>query len=242
MTTPANSVNEPTTGVVGMTGTGFTATALTQYLVCLGHANSYAIDQVSGTGTSGQVLTSNGAGAEPTWQAAPGGDLVFISTGTASSSASLDFTGLTSDYWMYIFVGNNIIPATGSTDLYFRTSTDGGSTFAAGITDYNWTFDSGSTTSTDDNINLTRNISNVENGTNETLDFFLYIINPTNAVGFKRVTCFTEWSTTTDGNRLEGSHISGMRRSTDDVDAVRFLMSSGNITSGSIKMYGLSAT
>lgn len=90
MTTPANSINEPTTGVVGMTSTGFTATPLTQYLVCLGHANSYQIDQVASAGTAGQVLTSNGAGAEPTFQNASSGGAGYVLSVRSNNASPAD--------------------------------------------------------------------------------------------------------------------------------------------------------
>lgn len=83
MSTPANSINEPTTGIVGMTGTGFTASPTTPFLVQIGGTNSYELDEVA-IGTAGQVLTSNGPGVAPTFQAAGGGDLL-IATGQITS-------------------------------------------------------------------------------------------------------------------------------------------------------------
>lgn len=51
-------------------GTGLTTT--TAYgLIAAGTTSTGNFQQVSGTGTSGQLLTSNGAGALPTWQNAP---------------------------------------------------------------------------------------------------------------------------------------------------------------------------
>jgi hypothetical protein len=59
--------------------------ALSQYQVVLGGGAGGAPNVVSGTGTSGQVLTSNGAGANPTWQnAASGGG--NVTSGAASGS------------------------------------------------------------------------------------------------------------------------------------------------------------
>jgi hypothetical protein len=53
-------------------GTGLTT--MTAYAVLAGGTTSTgALQQVSGLGTSGQVLTSNGTGALPTWQASSGG-------------------------------------------------------------------------------------------------------------------------------------------------------------------------
>lgn len=53
-------------------GTGLSTT--TAYgLIAAGTTSTGNFQQVSGTGTSGQVLTSNGAGALPTWQTASSG-------------------------------------------------------------------------------------------------------------------------------------------------------------------------
>lgn len=53
-------------------GTGLSST--TAYaVICGGTTSTGPLQSVSGTGTAGQVLTSNGAGALPTWQAASGG-------------------------------------------------------------------------------------------------------------------------------------------------------------------------
>ena len=58
-------------------------------------------------GTSGQVLTSAGTSASPTWTTPSSGAMSLISTQTASSSASLSWTGLSS-YDKYILIYENI--------------------------------------------------------------------------------------------------------------------------------------
>jgi len=63
----ANSINEGTTGICGFTGTAFTGTAVTQYNTLVGGATSSTLVNIS-PGTAGQVLTSNGASANPSYQ------------------------------------------------------------------------------------------------------------------------------------------------------------------------------
>lgn len=59
---------------LGVPSGGTGAASLTAYaLLAGGTTGAGALQQVSGLGTSGQVLTSNGAAALPTWQAAGGG-------------------------------------------------------------------------------------------------------------------------------------------------------------------------
>ena len=71
--TPANSINESTIGVVGFNGTSFTATAPTAYSILCGATTSTGnIQNVASLGTAGQVLSSNGPSALPTWTTASG--------------------------------------------------------------------------------------------------------------------------------------------------------------------------
>jgi hypothetical protein len=59
-------------GTLGVAGGGTGLSTTTAYgLVAAGTTSTGNFQQVSGTGTSGQLLTSNGAGALPTWQNAP---------------------------------------------------------------------------------------------------------------------------------------------------------------------------
>ncbi len=81
----ANSINEPTTGIVGMTGAGFTASPTTPFLVQIGGTNSYELDEVA-IGSSGQVLTSNGAGVAPTFQTVSAGGGLLTASGTLTSA------------------------------------------------------------------------------------------------------------------------------------------------------------
>jgi len=67
-------------------GTGVAST--TDYAVlCGGTSSTGAIQSIAGVGTSGQVLTSNGAGALPTFQNAPGGTFSILRwSGTANGT------------------------------------------------------------------------------------------------------------------------------------------------------------
>lgn len=58
-------------------------------------------------GTSGQVLTSAGSAASPTWTTPSSGAMTLISTQTASNSSSLHWTGL-SGYNSYVLIFNNM--------------------------------------------------------------------------------------------------------------------------------------
>jgi hypothetical protein len=128
-TNNATNTSNPVTVPQGGTGDA----SVTAYAVlCGGTTSTGAIQNVSGVGTAGQVLTSNGASALPTWQAASAtGNWIFLNTQTASSSASLSFTStyITSTYTRYVMIFSNISNASGTTVLNMDWSTNNGSTY-----------------------------------------------------------------------------------------------------------------
>jgi len=96
------SLTNPVTVALGGTGD----TSLTAYAVLTGGTTSTgAVQSVSGVGTAGQALTSNGAGALPTWQNVSGsgtvnsgtaGQLAYYATSTnAVSGSSITVSGST---------------------------------------------------------------------------------------------------------------------------------------------------
>jgi hypothetical protein len=113
-------------------GTG--DTSFTAYSVLTGGTTSTgALQNVSGVGTSGQVLTSNGASALPTWQAssAGSGNLVLIQSQTMSGSSVAFTTGITSTYSTYLFVISSVDISSSSTSILMTMSNNGGSTYAS---------------------------------------------------------------------------------------------------------------
>lgn len=76
------------TGVVTGNGTSaMSANAVTQFAVLLGGASN-AVANVASVGTSGQVLTSNGAGSNPTFQDAGGSGINSVAVQTFTSSGT----------------------------------------------------------------------------------------------------------------------------------------------------------
>ena len=84
-------------GTLPVAAGGTAATSQTAYAVlCGGTTSTGAYQSIAGVGSSGQVLTSNGAGALPTFQAAAGATITGTTTsatyyviGTTSTSGSL---------------------------------------------------------------------------------------------------------------------------------------------------------
>jgi len=92
------SVGTITTGTwngttIAVANGGTSNTTFTAYSVlCAGITATGAFQNVSGLGSSGNVLTSNGAGALPTWQAASGG-------GYSYSTITADQTGAVGNFY-----------------------------------------------------------------------------------------------------------------------------------------------
>ena len=192
------------------------------------------------TGTSGHVLTSNGAGAAPTFQAVAATDLDWelLSAQTASSSSAINFTSnISSTYAAYCLVITDLAPATDGQRVAFQTSTDGGSSYDNGASDYAWgSEDSGTYFSSSGDTSVDIAINGVGSASNEQFSGHIYIYDPS-ASNYTKVT----WA----GTYLDGTTTAriasggGYRLSTTAVDAFRVLMNSGNITSGEFRLYGL---
>lgn len=115
-------------------GTGLSAT--TAYAVlCGGTTSTGALQSVASVGTAGQILTSNGAGALPTFQTATSAaGLTLISVSTASASSSIVFSsGLDSTYTNYLFLLQGLY-FSASTTMRMYYSVDGGSSYYTGGT------------------------------------------------------------------------------------------------------------
>lgn len=63
---------------------------LTQYTLPIAGASGEIADLADGLGSSGQVLTSNGAGAEPSWEDASGGGMTWNEETGTSATMSVD--------------------------------------------------------------------------------------------------------------------------------------------------------
>lgn len=175
---------------------------------------------------------------------ADGGVWNLLETQTASASATIDFTtGIDGTYTTYAILVESLVPATDSTALHIRTSTDGGVNYDAGGTDYRQhisiladnvgTYQSSVSTGQAQIIA----IDSVGSAAGEGASGIVYLHNPSNLTQETLLTINFNWVTGAGNTR--GSSGITRRASAADVDAIRFIMSSGNITSGTFKLYGI---
>ena len=177
-----------------------------------------------------------------------GSSLVLLSTQTASSSATIDFTsGIDSTYKEYIFKYINIHPATNDVDFSFQGNAAGGSGFNETITSstfraYHTEADSTSlayNTSDDQAQGTSFQIlhQSVGNDNDQSCSGTLHLFDPSNTTFVKHFM--------SRGNRSHHSDYSiddlhaGYFNTTSAIDEIQFKMASGNIDSGTIKLYGI---
>ncbi len=182
--------------------------------------------------------------ADQTAAGGTAGALVFLQAQTASASAQLDFTSfISSTYDEYQIEFVQVIPATNAVTLIMRMGTGAGPTWDSGSnyswTNYRWNA-AGSTfaaTNPDTGITINNSTDTISNSANYGLNGTVRLFNPGGAI-YKRVTGQVDYLST----NLEGVVLAGAYLSTTAVTGVRFLMSSGNITSGIIRVYGIAKT
>jgi len=193
-------------------------------------------------GTATHVLTSNGTGAAPTFQAAAGGGAwTLIGTQDASDSATLTQTGIDTTYDMYAIALSTLIPASDSQQLRCRVGDSAG--IDSGGSDYEYhtqMLESDSATyqanpsSSNDNILLTDSIGNatgesgggmlwLSTGGNTVWPLISGVINSIAGTGI-----------------IRAGQVLAARRSAIALTQIRVYFANGNIASGRMTVWGIS--
>ena len=178
------------------------------------------------------------------------GELTFISKQTASSSATISFTsGIDSTYKEYIFYFNNIHPSD-EADFTFQANAVGGSGYNETIT--STTFDAfNRENDTQAVLNYYASTDQAQGTSFQSISLYdtgneddesgvgeLIIFNPSNTTF---VTQFiSNFAGTSRYNYPNTGYVAGYFNTTSAIDAIQFKMDSGNIDSGTIKLYGIS--
>lgn len=175
------------------------------------------------------------------------GALVLLSSQTASASASIDFTSLiTSTYDEYLIELLNIVPATTNTSILMRMSTNNGVSFDSGANyEYRGLASGNAAVSAlgatgQTAILLAGGATLVNTAARGGFSGTFRLINPLSAVIDKTIVGSGSLAAN-DGNRYQIS-MSGWYIIATAVDAIQFLMNSGNIASGIIRLYGIAKT
>jgi len=198
------------------------------------------------TGTGGVTTSGTGATLTVDGSGVGGGSLVFLASATANDSAALDFTSyINSTYDVYVFV-TGVATTDDENNLNIYTSTDGGSNWdnsnayhfsqICSYKDGSYSVNSSNTNANSYEIGHA-GASSLGVSSGSKIYSTIYLFEPSNSsvnTMFQHQAVFQNYS---------GICISfigcGMRKTAGDVDAVRFTMASGNIASGTIRLYGI---
>ncbi len=181
------------------------------------------------------------------------GKMTLIKEQTASSSSSISFVDGSSDvvldstYPIYMFKYINIHPATNNTHLMVNFR-DGGSSYDATKTTtvfyaYHDESDSEASViySTGSDLAQSTSSQRLTGGTgnvaDESASGTLHLFNPSSTTFVKHF--ISRSSTYNHSNYVNDWYVGGYCNVTAAIDAVQFSMSSGNIDSGTIKLYGI---
>jgi len=180
--------------------------------------------------------------------AVSGGAMTLLETQTASSSATISFTSNIDDtYDEYVFKFYDIHPATDSADFQVNFR-DGSSAYDATKTTtffraYHDEGDSATTLSyeTGDDLaqstGVQRLATGVGNDNDQSCSGVLYLYDPSSTTFVKHFLSTVSNSNASD--YYNNHYIAGYCNVTAAIDGVQFSFSSGNIDSGTFKLYGI---
>ena len=178
-----------------------------------------------------------------------GGSLVLISTQTASSSSTIDFTsGIDSTYKEYIFKFFNIHPS--ADQVRFNVNFRDGSTAYDATKTTSWfqaehledgssgvlEYQSGNDLAQSTGVQIIS--GNVGNANDENISGILHLFNPSSTTFVKHF--FSRIIGPTSNEACNDVFCAGYCNTTSAIDGVQFSFASGNIDSGVIKLYGVS--
>ena len=148
------------------------------------------------------------------------GSLTFISKQTASSSANISFTsGIDSTYKEYLFTFKNIHPQNDSVKLQVNFR-DGGSSYDATKT-----------------TTAFQKLAEGGSDNDQSISGEMFLFNPSSTTFVKHFS--SRFNMYQRSDYTQDHYIAGYFNTTSAVDAIQFKMDSGNIDSGTIKLYGI---
>ena len=195
------------------------------------------------------VFTSDGSGTMSGMNSAFGGALNLIQSQTASNAANVSFTsGLDSTYDVYIFKFINIHPVTDVQPFGFQVNASGQTGFNETMTttffdaDHQETDASGLQYETGDDQaqgtayqKLSRGVGNLND---EAMSGELHLFAPSSTTYIKHF--YSRTAEYMGSPRILDNFVGGYINTTAAITEIDFKFASGNIDSGTIKLYGIS--
>ena len=214
--------------------------------------NKLKFNSLNVTPTAGKTVGFNSSanGLEATFS---GGAMTFIKKLTASSSSTLSFVDGSSDvvldstYKEYLFLFKDIHPATDQTSLLFQGNAAGGSGYNETITSTGWqaqhsesgtsevSYESGSDQAQGTAFQKISHELGTDN--DQCAAGYLHLFNPSSTTFVKHYISKLNAYRYNDYSQMHFS--AGYFNTTSAIDEIQFKMSSGNIDSGTITLYGI---
>ena len=197
----------------------------------------------TGTASSSTVLKGNG-----TWATEAVGAFEFVSSATASSSSSVEFTGLDNSAECWIIRWNNVHMSS-TNNIAIRTSDDASShSYESGASDYSWVTAGGYPGSTftsnqhwdqaDTMIKVGHDPTYPSTNNHDVTNGYMYIWNPSETTYYKHITGFSSNGYDTGTAYSSYQDFQGIRRSTSAVTAVQIINAGGGtIDAGTFRLY-----
>jgi hypothetical protein len=237
----SNGSSAPTWGTAG---TSTTATNLAGGSNgTIPYQSAAGTTQMLAVGSAGQVLQTNGAGA-PTWVTPGGGSWVYLSTVTASNSATVDIeTTFNSTYDVYAIVVNSLVTVSASS-LRVRVKISGSyssSSIYSYISDRASTFDPNRTNTgaTGESFMQLTSSDDLYEAGSASSNFVMYVYKPSSTATYKYFSAHGQGTYTGDNTGLVRINNASAAITTSALTGVRFYFSVGNIASGTFRLYGI---
>ena len=174
------------------------------------------------------------------------GDMVLVSSATASSSASIEFS--LGNYKEYVFYFVNMHPETDNVNFTFNMSTDGGSNYNVTKTttvfyathlenDGGQELDYLSARDLAQSTSFQQISSELGNGADESTSGSMLLFNPASTTYVKHF--ISSFNSNTYHDRCSRWDVAGYGNTTSPINAIKFQMSSGNIDDGQILLFGI---
>jgi len=182
-----------------------------------------------GIGSTGQVLTV--AAGVPSWATPSSGGMTLIST-TTLTGASVTLSSIPATYKNLQLVIRKFVPATDSSNLNMRVNGDSATRYL--------TFSAFSTTAAEAfNQTQVRATTAADNAVSESLAI-IEIPDYTNTTTFKILQTMQFANDFTTTTSVRGYFGYSVYNQTPAISSITFLCDSGNITSGTVLLYGVS--
>jgi hypothetical protein len=242
----ANSVVASVNSDGDIDGTDMTIEKIT---FATGVSSTAILDEDNMAGDSNSKLASQQSIKAYTDANTTGSDWVKVSQTTLSATASaVSFTGLSTTYSQYRIALVGVGPTTSDVGILVTTSTNNGSSYDTGASDYQWArwdLDTGSATTSSGHSTAAANISVRSAGSSngcgntETMDGTISVVDPA-VSGYTHVYFHSVWQMT--GGEFLVVKGSGYRASTTVVNAIQLAWESGNFRgTGTVTLYGYKA-